>query len=182
MINITPTFTYQLYELFRKQDVNEHNKLVVPTTKKEGNIITVKEEAKTNLPNPAFPLKLYVYRESKPIKLNKNGASIFINKLFEKNISNEKEHQKLICSMIDLCRQNMNKKLEDAILTELDFMEEINDPVLTPEDNKTLDYHYDLFETVQSFNDYLCVVFLNLCNILQYPNTLWYERYSKKLV
>ena len=178
MINITPTFTYQLYELFRKHEPNEHNKLIIPIPKKEGNKITVTEEAKTNLPNTVYPYELYKYREGKPIKLNKNQESKYENNFIKKNKNNEEVHNNLVKSLIDLCRQNMNKELEDAILTELDFMEQISDPI----DQKTLDYHYDLFETVQTFNDYLCVVFLHLCNILQYPNTLWYDRYLRKSI
>ena len=36
---------------------------------------------------------------------------------------------------------------------------------------------YDLRETIKTFNDYLCVVFLNLANILIYPNETFYMKY-----
>jgi len=40
-----------------------------------------------------------------------------------------------------------------------------------------LEYHYDLRETIKTFNDYLCIVFLNLANILIYPNETFYMKY-----
>ena len=45
------------------------------------------------------------------------------------------------------------------------------------DDEKTLEYHYDLRETIKTFNDYLCIVFLNLANILIYPNETFYKKY-----
>ena len=35
-------------------------------------------------------------------------------------------------------------------------------------------------ETIRSFNDYLCIVFLNIAIILTYPNETFYEKYLQK--
>ena len=43
-----------------------------------------------------------------------------------------------------------------------------------------MEYLYDLSETVRTFNNYLCIVFLNLSNILTYPNETFYEKYKNK--
>ena len=48
------------------------------------------------------------------------------------------------------------------------------------DDKRTLEYLDDLSETVRTFNDYLCIVSLNLSNILTYPNETFYEKYKKK--
>ena len=48
------------------------------------------------------------------------------------------------------------------------------------DDTRTLEYLYDLSETVRTFNDYLCIVFLNLANILTYPNETFYQKYKNK--
>ena len=40
-----------------------------------------------------------------------------------------------------------------------------------------MEYHYDFRETIKTFNDYLCIVFLNLVNILIYPNETFYKKY-----
>ena len=34
-----------------------------------------------------------------------------------------------------------------------------------------------LRETIKTFNDYLCIVYLNLANILSYPNETFYMKY-----
>ena len=39
-----------------------------------------------------------------------------------------------------------------------------------------------MYETVKTFNDYLCIVYLNLANILTYPNETLYEKYEKKQI
>ena len=54
--------------------------------------------------------------------------------------------------------------------------------MMKSDDGKSLEYHYDLYETVKTFNDYLCIVYLNLANILTYPNETFYEKYEKKQI
>ena len=56
---------------------------------------------------------------------------------------------------------------------EIKFFESTEDA----DDEKTLEYHYDLRETIKTFDDYLCIVLLNLANILIYPNESFYMKY-----
>jgi len=81
-----------------------------------------------------------------------------------------------VSKFIDLCKQYMNKELEQELDHEIRFYEstEGDDYI------RTLEYLYDLSETVRTFNDYLCIVFLNLANILTYPNETFYEKYKNK--
>ena len=68
----------------------------------------------------------------------------------------------------------MEGQLEDEIKV-FESTEEV-------EDKRSLEYHYDLLEIVRTFNDYLCIVFLNLANILTYPNETFYEKYVNKQI
>ena len=79
---------------------------------------------------------------------------------------------------IDLCRHNRNNKLEQELDDKIRFFEQTEEA----DDKRSLEYHYDLAETVKSFNDYLCIVFLNLANILTYPNETFYEKYTKNQI
>ena len=67
----------------------------------------------------------------------------------------------------------MNNELEWQIDDEVKYFESTEEA----DDQKSLEYHYDLRETIKTFNDYLCVVFLNLANILIYPNETFYMKY-----
>jgi len=80
-----------------------------------------------------------------------------------------------VTNLVDICRQYMKNDLEQEIDDEIKFFESTEDA----DDVKTLEYHYDLRETIKTFNDYLCIVFLNLANILIYPNETFYEKYLK---
>ena len=81
-----------------------------------------------------------------------------------------------VTKFIDLCKQYMKKELEQELDNEIRFYESTEGE----DDTRTLEYLYDLSETVRTFNDYLCIVFLNLSNILTYPNETFYEKYNKK--
>ena len=81
-----------------------------------------------------------------------------------------------VTKFIDLCRQYMNNNLEHEIDDEIRLFEAIKED----SDGRTLEYHYDLRETVRSFNDYFCIVFLNIANILTYSNETFYEKYLQK--
>ena len=70
----------------------------------------------------------------------------------------------------------MNKELEQELDNEIRFYESTEGE----DDTRTLEYLYDLSETVRTFNDYLCIVFLNLSNILTYPNESFYQKYKNK--
>ena len=87
-------------------------------------------------------------------------------------------HIKKKKKFIDLCRQYMNNSLEQELNDEIRFFESTEEA----DDQKTLEYHYDLVETVKTFNDYLCIIFLNLANILTYPNETFYEKYTKNQI
>jgi len=92
-----------------------------------------------------------------------------------KNIYRNEAMKSKVTNLIDLCRQYMKNDLEQEIDDEIKFFESTEDV----DDEKTLEYHYDLRETIKTFNDYLCIVFLNLANILIYPNETFYMKYVK---
>ena len=70
----------------------------------------------------------------------------------------------------------MNKELEQERDNEIRFYESTEGD----DDTRTLEYLYDLSETVRTFDDYLCIIFLNLANILTYPNEAFYQKYKNK--
>ena len=72
----------------------------------------------------------------------------------------------------------MKNELEQELDDEIKLFESTEETA----DKKTLEYHYDLWETVKTFNDYLCIVFLNLSNILTYPNETFYDKYWNKQI
>ena len=180
MINITPTFSYQLYELYRGNPGGKDTRIYIPYLKKDGKKITATYKQKAYLPNSVFPVELYEYRRKSEIKLALDGSvkSDFANHNLQKNIYVNDEMKTRVSDLIDMCRQNMNKELEQELDDEIHLQESMNDEF----DSKSLEYHFDLYETVKSFNDYLCIVFLNLCNILQYPNEAFYEKYEKRSI
>ena len=63
-----------------------------------------------------------------------------------------------VTKFIVLCRQYMNNNLEQEIDDEIRLLEVTKDEF----DGRSLEYHYDLRETVRSMNDYLCIFFLTL--------------------
>ena len=134
-------------------------------------------------PNPVFPVELYEYRRGSNIKLSIDGviASSFAEKNLQKKIYRETEDPNKsmkvkVTKFIDLCRQYMKNDLEQELDDEIKLFESTEEAA----DKKSLEYHYDLWETVKTFNDYLCIVFLNLANILTYPNETFYEKYLDK--
>ena len=104
------------------------------------------------------------------------------SKFAENNLGREvykSEDMKYIRSaLIDMCRQNMDSQFERELDDEIRLLNATDDEF----DGKSLEYHYDLYETVKTFNDYLCIVYLNLANILTYPNETFYEKYEKKQI
>jgi len=73
----------------------------------------------------------------------------------------------------NIYRQYMKNELDWQIYDEVKYFESTEEA----DDQKSLEYHYDLRETIKTFNDYLCIVFLNLANILIYPNETFYMKY-----
>ena len=146
-----------------------------PYITKVGKKITVKYADKSYLNNPVFPAELYEYRRGKNMKLLIDGEvlSLFAEGNLAKNIYKSDAMKTKVSNLIDLCRQYMKNDLEQEIEDEIKFFESTEDN----DDVKTLEYHYDLRETIKTFNDYLCIVFLNLANILVYPNETFYMKY-----
>ena len=110
-------------------------------------------------------------------KLSLDGEvpSKFAEGNLAKNIYKSEAMKTKVSNLVDLCRQYMKNDLEQEIDDEIKFFE----PTEDVDDEKTLEYHYDLRETIKTFNDYLCIVFLNLANILIYPNETFYMKYLK---
>lgn len=105
-----------------------------------------------------------------------------LSKFAEQNIGkavykNEDQREK-IKKLIDDCRQNMDSRLEKELAAEIALISSTDDEF----EGKSYEYHYDLYETVKTFNDYLCITFLHLSNILTYPNETFYEKYEKKQI
>ena len=180
MIQNTPTFQYQLYECFRGQPGNKDSRLSIPYLDKAGRRIRATYKNKAYLPNPVFPIELYEYRRDNQIQLSVEGK--VESKFAENNLGREvykNEDMKYIRSaLIDMCRQNMDSQFERELDDEIRLLNSTDDEF----DGKSLEYHYDLYETVKTFNDYLCIVYLNLANILTYPNETFYEKYEKKQI
>ena len=110
------------------------------------------------------------------MKLSIDGEvlSQFADRNLAKNIYKNDAMKIKVTNLIDLCRQYMKNDLEQEIDDEIKFFESTEEA----DDGRTLEYHYDLRETIKSFNDYLCIVFLNLANILIYPNETFYMKYA----
>ena len=127
-----------------------------------------------------FPVELYEYRRGSNIKLSIDGEvpSRFAEVNLQKGIYRDTAMKTKVTKMIDLCRQYMNNDLEQELDNEIRFFESTEEA----DDKRSLEYHYDLAETVKSFNDYLCIVFLNIANILTYPNETFYEKYTKNQI
>ena len=135
------------------------------------------------LPNPVFPVELYEYRRDTQVKLSIEAREK--SKFAERNLSGviyrptndgHKTMKDKVTKFIDLCKQYMNKELEQELDNEIRFYESTEGD----DDKRTLEYLYDLSETVRTFNDYLCIVFLNLANIFTYPNETFYQKYKNK--
>ena len=181
MIDNSTTFQSQLYSLFRGQPVGRDTRIAIPYLKQTGpKKITAEYRAKAYLPNPVFPVELYEYRRKSEIHLSIDGKirSDFADGNLQKNIYANEDMKENITALIDLCRQNMNNELEKDLDDEIRLLTTTDDEI----NGKTLEYYYDLYETVKTFNDYLCIVYLNLANILTYPNETFYEKYEKRQI
>ena len=178
MIKLTPTFISEYHNLSRGIINNLDTNLNIPVLTPNGKKITVAYADKAKLKNPVFPAELYEYRRGKNMKLSIDGEtkSLFAEGNLAKNIYKSDAMKTKVSNLIDLCRQYMNNELEWQIDDEVKYFESTEEA----DDQKSLEYHYDLRETIKTFNDYLCVVFLNLANILIYPNETFYMKYLNK--
>ena len=176
MIDITPTFLYEYSNIYRGIPEGYNTNLYIPLVKRNGKKIEIDYKDKSFLPNPMFPIELFEYRRGSNIKLSIDGE--VISKFAESNfniIYKNKDMKFINTKMIDLCRQYMRNDLEKNLIREIQYFETTEEA----DDKKSLEYHYNLLETVRSFNDYLCIVFLHISNILTYPNETFYEKLGK---
>ena len=175
MINLTPTFLSEYHNFSRGFPNGIDTVINVPNLEKVGKKITVTYKDAAYLKNPVFPAELYEYRRGKNMKLSIDGEtkSLFAEGNLAKNIYKNDGMKTKVSNLIDLCRQYMKNELEWEIDDEVKYFESTEEA----DDKKSLEYHYDLRETIKTFNDYLCIVFLNLANILIYPNETFYMKY-----
>ena len=175
MIKLTPTFLSEYHNLSRGFPNGIDTNLNVPVLTTNGKKITTAYVDKAYLKNPVFPAELYEYRRGKNTKLSIDGEvpSKFAEGNLAKNIYKSEAMKTKVSNLVDLCRQYMNNELEWQIDDEVKYFESTEEA----DDQKSLEYHYDLRETIKTFNDYLCIVFLNLANILIYPNETFYNKY-----
>ena len=180
MINITPTFHHEYDNTYRGLPENFNTNLSVPREyDNKGRNIPLSYVDTPRFPNPVIPVELYEYRRGTKIKLTLGKDKEFKSRFAELNLGvvyKNADMKAKVTKFIDLCRQYMNNNLEHEIDDEIRLFEAIKED----SDGRTLEYHYDLRETVRSFNDYLCIVFLNIANILTYPNETFYEKYLQK--
>ena len=175
MIKLTPTFLSEYNNTSRGIPFDHDTTIFIPKVESNGKKVTVTYVDKSCLKNPVFPVELYEYRRGKNMKLSIDGEtkSLFAERNLAGNIYKKNTMKTKVSNLIDLCRQYMKNDLEQEIDDEIKFFESTEDA----NDEKTLAYHYDLRETIKTFNDYLCIVFLNLANILTYPNETFYMKY-----
>ena len=85
------------------------------------------------------------------MKLSIDGEvlSLFADRNLAKNIYKNEAMKNKVSNLVDLCRQYMKNELEQEIDDEIKFFESTEDV----DDEKTLAYHYDLRETIKTFND-----------------------------
>jgi len=175
MIKLSPTFLSEFHNVSRGLPEGINTNLKVPFLTKVGKKITMAYVDKAYLKNPVFPAELYEYRRGKNMKLSIDGETMssFAEGNLAVNIYKNEAMKTKVSNLVDLCRQYMNNELEWQIDDEVKYFESTEEA----DDQKSLEYHYDLRETIKTFNDYLCIVFLNLSNILIYPNETFYMKY-----
>ena len=175
MIRLSPTFLSEYHNASKGLPYGFDTNISISTITKTGKKIVINYADTRFLKNPVFPAELYEYRRGKNMKLSIDGevVSLFAERNLAKNIYRNDDMKTKVSNLIDLCRQYMKNDLEQEMDDEIKFFESTEEA----DDERTLEYHYDLRETIKSFNDYLCIVFLNLANILIYPNETFYKKY-----
>ena len=160
MIRLTPTFLSEYRNTSNGLPEVINTVLSIPDIKPAGKKVTITYIDKSYLKNPVFPAELYEYRRGKNMKLSIDGEvlSLFAERNLAKNIYKSDAMKTKVSNLVDLCRQYMKNDLEQEIDDEIKFFESTEDV----DDEKILEYHYDLRETIKTFNDYLCIIFLNL--------------------
>ena len=153
MIKLTPTFLSEYHNLSRGFPNGTNTVLSIPDLKPVGKKTTVAYVDKAYLKNPVFPVELYEYRRGKNMKLSIDGEakSLFAEGNLAKNIYKNEGMKTKVTNLVDLCRQYMNNELEWQIDDEVKYFESMEEA----DDQKSLEYHYDLRETIKAFNDFL---------------------------
>lgn len=176
MIDITSTFLHQISNACKGLPAGINTTLSIPYKNDKGDKIDYKDKA--FLENPVFPVELYEYQRESKIKLSlgKTATSKFAGNNLAANIYKDEAMKAKVTALIDECRQNMNRDLENELRNEIRLLESTDNE----KDEANREYTYDLYETIKSFNDYLCIVYLNLANIITYPNETFYQKYVNR--
>ena len=97
MINLTPTFLSEYYNVSRGLPEGIDTNLRIPALIKTGKKITTVYGDKAYLKNPLFPAELYEYRRGKNMKLSIDGEakSLFAEGNLAANIDKSNENQGL---------------------------------------------------------------------------------------
>jgi len=149
MINLTPTFLFELSNSEKGIPDGNDTNLCIPILKpNESNPKDIQISYKDTpyLPNPIFPAELYEYRRDTQIKLtidsrmkskfaqNNLGGNIYRTAARGRTGMKHK-----VTKLIDLCKQYMNKELEQELDNEIRFYESTEGE----DDTRTLEYLYD---------------------------------------
>ena len=131
MINITPTFLFELSNTAKGIPESNDTKLYVPHLMV--NAVNPKN-IKFNysdvlyLPSPVFPVELYEYRRNTQIKLSVEArekskfAEYNLNGVVYRVTADGRNGMKdKVTKFIDLCKQYMNKELEQELDKEIRF-------------------------------------------------------------
>ena len=150
MIKLSPTFLSEFHNVSRGLPEGLNTNLRVPILTKVGKKITTVYADKAYLKNPVFPTELYEYRRGKNMKLSIDGEarSLFAEGNLAANIYKNEAMKTKVSNLVDLCRQYMNNVLEWQIDDEVKYFESTEEA----DDQKSLEYHYDLREMIKTFN------------------------------
>ena len=133
MINLTPTFLFELSNTAKGIPGNIDTNLCIPHLGESDynpkNKWLVYADVQY-LPNPIFPVELYEYRRGTRIKLTIDAQEK--SKFAERNLNGVTYRQTAdgrngmkdkVTKFIDLCKQYMNKELEQELDNEIRFYE-----------------------------------------------------------
>ena len=158
MIRLSPTFLSEYHNASKGLPHGFDTNISIPTIIPTGKKFTINYADTKFLKNPVFPAELYEYRRGKNMKLSIDGEvlSLFVERNLSKNIYRNEGMKTKVSNLVDLCRQYMKNDLEQEVDDEIKFFESTKDV----DDEKTLEYHYDLRETIKTFNVASALYFL----------------------
>ena len=133
MINITPTFLFELSNTAKGIPEGNDTKLYVPhlmINRDNPKDIKFHYQDVLFLPNPVFPVELYEYRRDTQVKLSVEArekskfAEYNLNGAVYRATADKRNGMKdKVTKFIDLCKQYMNKELEQELDNEIRFYE-----------------------------------------------------------